>query len=85
MSARAIPAFMSITQFADLLGLPRKMVAYRVDAGTIPSMKMGAGRNARRWVSIARLKQSFPELWDAVLMKADVLSEYDLEEPDDFV
>jgi excisionase family DNA binding protein len=72
--AAELPAYLTITQLADVLGLTRRSVRYRVEKGTIPSTKMGDERTARRVVFLATLKRDFPELWEAVVMKTDVLS-----------
>lgn len=67
----AIPAELSITQLAKVLGLPRHTVEHRVEVGTIPSYKTGPSKNSKRVVNIETLRSSFPELYEAVVMRSE--------------
>ena len=67
---RALPAVLSITELAALLGVPRHMIRDHADAGRIPTFRLG-GDAGKRLVSLAALRRDFPELWDAVMLKAD--------------
>lgn len=71
---KQLPALLSITELATLLGLPRHVIRDHADAGRIPTFKVGPkdgiGRQKRQ-VSLAALREHFPELWDAVMLKAE--------------
>lgn len=79
MLASELPAWLTISQLAAILGLSRRAVAYRVRKGTIPSKKLGPARTAQRVVFLATLEREFPELWQAIILKTDGMGEL----PDD--
>lgn len=69
-----LPALLSITELALLLKLPRHVIRDHVDAGRIPTFKMGpsdARGRQKRVVSLAALRKDFPELWEAVMMMSE--------------
>ncbi len=73
----ALPAELSITHLAELLGLERHVVEHRVEQGTIPSYKVGLGKNSKRVVNLETLRVRFPDLYEAVVMRSDALDEDD--------
>ena len=64
---RQLPAVLSLTEFAALLGVRRHVVRDHAAAGRIPTFKMGR----RLLVSMAKLRKEFPDLWEAVLLKSE--------------
>lgn len=70
---RALPAELSVTELALLLNVPRERIRRRVDSGRIPSTKTGDGSTSKRVIYLATLRRELPELYDAVLLKAQEL------------
>lgn len=69
-----LPALLSITELALLLKLPRHVIRDHVDAGRIPTFKLGprdASGRQKRQISLAALRKDFPELWDAVMLMSE--------------
>lgn len=73
MSLGAIPAYLSITEFAYAVSLPRHSIEYMVERGQLPSTQL-ATRGKRR-IPMAAIQADHPHLWDALVARWDTLQE----------
>lgn len=77
---KGIPAELSCTELALLLGLKRKTVDYRMRHGTIPSRRVGSSARGKRVVFLSDLREKFPELYDALILRSQALDEDDFDD-----
>lgn len=68
--SRALPAILSLTELATLLGLPRHAIRDLVESGALPSFQ-ATGSGGKRRVSLAALREHKPDWYAAVMFKAD--------------
>jgi hypothetical protein len=70
-----IPAEFSVTEFARLVGRPRRVIAYRCRVRQLPVVKRGEGRTAKLYIPTALLRERCPELWDVLTQNYDLARE----------
>lgn len=75
-----VPAEFSITEFARLVGRPRRVIAYRCRVRQLPVVKRGEGRSCKLFIPTAVLRRDHPELWDAIVQNYELARE--MEEDD---
>lgn len=72
----AIPAELTCKQLATLMAMPFETIRNRMRRGVIPTIRMGG----KRVVLISKLQTDFPELYDAILLRARMMREDDEDE-----
>lgn len=70
-----IPAEFSVSEFARLVGRPRRVIAYRCRVRQLPVVKRGAGRTSKLYIPTATLREQCPELWDVLVQNYDLALE----------
>lgn len=71
------PTEYSITELAIALGLTRRQVERRVDAGTIPSIRISNAPNSKRVIITETLRTQCPAYYEALVMRGDDTDEED--------
>lgn len=69
MSLGNIPAHLTLSEFALAAGLPRSRVMGWVERKTLPCEQYGA--RGRRYIPMAKIRESYPELWSAIVERWD--------------
>ncbi len=78
-----LPAELSITEFATLIGAKRHRIEHRVETGEIPSYKAGLSPNSPRVIILEELRKHHEGLYEVVLRRLTEMSEDQCEDDDD--
>jgi excisionase family DNA binding protein len=68
-----IPSELSVTELAQVLGLTRETIRYRLRRGMIPFHRVTNGPRSKRIIRLAEVRLKLPELWDAIVLRHSVL------------
>jgi hypothetical protein len=59
-----MPADLSVTELAVLIGLTRRQLEYRLEQGTVPYHQVSRKRGSHRRIAIETVRVMFPEAYD---------------------
>lgn len=70
-----VPAELTVTEFAYLLGIPRKRVVRRLNSGNIPGVRIGSGPRAPWVIPLQAIQTLYPMAWESVLLRLRLLND----------
>lgn len=66
-----IPADVSITELAVLVGLTRRQLEYRLEEGTVPHRRVSSRKGSHRRIPIEVVREMFPDAYDRIVQATD--------------
>lgn len=64
-----VPAELTVSEFAFLLGIPRKRVVRRLQSGLITGVRVGTGPRAKWLIPLQAIQSMYPMAWESVLLR----------------
>lgn len=74
-----VPAELSVSEFAFLLGIPRKRVVRRLQSGAITGVRIGTGPRSKWVIPLQVVQNLYPTAWESVLLRLRLLNEGTIE------